>query len=65
MGVERDDRGGLRRFDDLEAFEQLLFEWIHVGSGPGSLSVDFALWLDPLSMVMVLIITNVGALIHL
>ena len=47
------------------AFEQLLFEWIHVGSGPGSLNIDFALWLDPLSMVMVLIITNVGALIHL
>jgi len=40
---------------------QTLFEWIHVGS----LKVDFSLLLDPLSVVMLLIITNVGALIHL
>ena len=40
---------------------QTLFPWIHVGT----FKVDFALWLDPLSMVMVLIITNVGSLIHL
>jgi NADH-quinone oxidoreductase subunit L len=43
------------------ALHQVLFPWVHVGS----FAVDFGLWLDPLSAVMVLIITNVGALIHL
>jgi NADH-quinone oxidoreductase subunit L len=43
------------------ALEQTLFPWIHVGE----VRVDFALWLDPLSAVMLLIITNIGALIHL
>ncbi len=43
------------------ALEQTLFSWIHVGS----FQVDFALWLDPLSAVMLLIVTNIGALIHL
>ncbi len=40
---------------------QVLFPWIHVGG----FHVDFALWLDPLSAVMLLIITNIGFLIHL
>jgi len=43
------------------ALHQVVFPWIHVGS----FTVDFGLWLDPLSVVMVLIITNVGFLIHL
>jgi len=43
------------------ALHQVLFEWIHVGS----FAADFGLWLDPLSAVMLLIITNIGALIHL
>jgi len=43
------------------ALHQVLFPWIHVGS----FQIDFGLWLDPLSAVMLLIITNVGALIHL
>ena len=43
------------------ALEQTLFNWIHVGS----FQIDFTLWLDPLSAVMLLIITNIGALIHL
>ncbi|MCO4771816.1 MAG: NADH-quinone oxidoreductase subunit L [Deltaproteobacteria bacterium] len=43
------------------ALHQTLFPWIHVGS----FQIDFGLWLDPLSAVMLLIITNVGALIHL
>jgi len=38
-----------------------LFSWIPVGA----LQVDFGLRLDPLSMVFVLLITGVGALIHL
>ncbi len=43
------------------ALEQTLFQWIHVGS----FQIDFVLWLDPLSAVMLLIVTNIGALIHL
>ena len=43
------------------ALEQTLFSWIHVGA----FKIDFALWLDPLSAVMLLIVTNIGALIHL
>ena len=38
-----------------------LFEWIHVGS----FKIDMAFTLDPLSLVLVLIITGVGFLIHL
>ncbi|MCP4871812.1 MAG: NADH-quinone oxidoreductase subunit L [Proteobacteria bacterium] len=38
-----------------------LFEWIHVGA----FKADFGLWLDELSVVMLLIVTNIGALIHL
>jgi NADH-quinone oxidoreductase subunit L len=38
-----------------------LWRWIDVGP----LRLDIALWLDPLSMVMVLIITGVGGLIHI
>jgi len=37
-----------------------LWRWFDVGG----LNLDVALWLDPLSMVMVLIITGVGGLIH-
>src|SRR6266478_3559814 len=37
-----------------------LWRWIHVGA----LRLDIAFWLDPLSMVMVLIVTGVGGLIH-
>jgi NADH-quinone oxidoreductase subunit L len=38
-----------------------LFPWIHVGN----LNVDVAFQLDPLSAVMILIVTGVGGLIHL
>jgi NADH-quinone oxidoreductase subunit L len=38
-----------------------LWRWIHVGP----LRLDIAFWLDPLSMLMVLIITGVGGLIHI
>src|SRR6516162_2892237 len=38
-----------------------LWRWIHVGP----LNLDIALWLDPLSMMMVLIVTGVGGLIHI
>jgi NADH-quinone oxidoreductase subunit L len=51
LGLEEHDR----------AFQLTLFPWIHVGK----FAIDFSLWLDPLSAVMLLIITNVGFLIHL
>src|SRR6202045_3657054 len=38
-----------------------LWRWIYVGG----LNLDIAFWLDPLSMLMVLIITGVGGLIHI
>ena len=38
-----------------------LFEWIHVGN----FKIDMAFTLDPLSLVMILIITGIGFLIHL
>ena len=41
-------------------YVQTLFSWMPVGD----MRIDAALQLDPLSMVMVLIITGVGALIH-
>ncbi|MGH7916740.1 MAG: NADH-quinone oxidoreductase subunit L, partial [Candidatus Binataceae bacterium] len=39
----------------------VLWQWFDTGR----LHLDIALWLDPLSMVMVLIITGVGGLIHI
>ena len=41
--------------------------WIrsgHIGA-PGSFSADFALYLDQLSLVMLLVVTGVGFLIHI
>src|SRR5262249_22999772 len=46
---------------DERIFKQSLYEWM----GVGNLKVDFALWLDPLSTIMILIVTGVGSLIHL
>jgi len=42
------------------ALHDVVFPWVHVGS----LKVDAAFWLDPLSVVMVLVVTGVGFLIH-
>jgi NADH-quinone oxidoreductase subunit L len=44
-----------------EAYVLTLFEWMPTGT----LSVDVALQLDQLSMVMTLIITGIGSLIHI
>jgi len=41
-----------------------LFTWIGAGIGSQAFSAEFAFALDPLSMVMVLVITGVGSLIH-
>ena len=38
-----------------------LWRWFDVGG----LNLDIAFWLDPLSMVMVLIVTGIGGLIHI
>jgi NADH-quinone oxidoreductase subunit L len=38
-----------------------LWHWIYVGD----LKLDIAFWLDPLSMLMTLIVTGVGGLIHM
>ncbi|WP_189210120.1 MULTISPECIES: NADH-quinone oxidoreductase subunit L [Actinokineospora] len=46
---------------DQRTQDLLLFEWIPVGS----LDVDIALRIDPLSLTFVLLITGVGALIHI
>ncbi len=46
---------------EKRAIDFMLYEWIKAGP----LSVPFGLRLDPLSMVMVLLITGVGSLIHI
>src|SRR5271163_2707812 len=38
-----------------------MWPWLNVGG----INIDIAWWLDPLSMIMVLIITGVGGLIHI
>jgi NADH-quinone oxidoreductase subunit L len=38
-----------------------LWKWIDIGG----LNLDIAFWLDPLSMIMTLIVTGVGGLIHI
>ena len=54
---------------ELRIFQQILFEWVTPGSIPaaGALMPFVADWgylLDPLSCVMVLVVTGVGFLIH-
>ncbi len=44
---------------------ETLYEWIGVGVGANSFSVNVAFWLDPLSAVMILVVTGVGTLIHM
>jgi NADH-quinone oxidoreductase subunit L len=51
----------MRSVGDMQApYIARAFSWMPVGD----LQIDWALQLDPLSMVMVLVITGVGALIH-
>lgn len=40
--------------------EVILFNWIHIGS----LNLDFAFLIDPLSAVMLLVVTGISSLIH-
>ncbi len=53
-GCSRLRRTGRFMLDDL-------WRWFDIGG----LNLDIAFWLDPLSMIMVLIITGVGGLIHI
>ncbi|MCL4837073.1 MAG: NADH-quinone oxidoreductase subunit L, partial [Thermoanaerobaculia bacterium] len=50
-------------------FELVVWSWVPAGllklpGGPGELSIDLAFLLDPLSSVMLLVVTLVGFLIH-
>ena len=51
----------MRSVDMAQPYVQTLFRWMPVSD----MKIDAALQLDPLSMVMVLVITGVGALIHI
>jgi len=46
---------------EFTAISTTLFSWISAGP----ISVDFSLYLDPLSLVMTLVVTGIGSLIHL
>lgn len=46
---------------EFTAISTTLFSWLSAGP----VSVDFSLYLDPLSMVMTLVVTGIGSLIHL
>ncbi len=48
-------------------FQQILFEWVTprlATGGPVPLIADWGYLLDPLSCVMILIVTGIGFLIH-
>ena len=47
--------------ESQRTFELVLWEWIKVGN----LQVELALLLDPLSVVMILVVTGIGFIIHL
>ncbi|NTW88332.1 MAG: NADH-quinone oxidoreductase subunit L [Desulfobulbaceae bacterium] len=46
---------------EQRVFEKVVFPWIH----SGNLKVDMAFLVDPLSVVMIMVVTGVGSLIHL
>ncbi|MGP0020690.1 MAG: NADH-quinone oxidoreductase subunit L [Candidatus Sulfotelmatobacter sp.] len=48
-------------------YREYLAHWIRYGAigAPGSFSADFALYLDQLSLIMLLVVTGVGFLIHI
>ena len=46
---------------EQRVFEKVLFPWIH----SGSFKADMAFLVDPLSAVMIMVVTGVGSLIHL
>ncbi len=46
---------------EQRVFEKVLFPWIH----SGNFKADMAFLLDPLSCIMIMVVTGVGTLIHL
>jgi len=42
-------------------FIDQVYSWLHIGT----LNVDVAFWVDPLSAVMLLVVTGIGGLIHI
>jgi NADH-quinone oxidoreductase subunit L len=50
-----------KHIDANEALRLDLFSWIAFGQ----LDIGFSLWIDPLTMIMLMVITGVGFLIHL
>src|SRR4051794_3658367 len=50
---------------DGRLIHETLYQWIGVGIGSHAFAVNVAFWLDPLSAVMILVITGVGTLIHI
>ncbi len=50
----------LHALPEHSALHDVMFPWVHVGT----FRADAAFWLDPLSAVMVLVVTGVGFLIH-
>ncbi|MEK6614411.1 MAG: NADH-quinone oxidoreductase subunit L, partial [Candidatus Binatota bacterium] len=58
----------LQAFLDLLALkpdERFLIDRLYPWLSVGSLRVDMAFWVDPLSAVMILVVTGVGGLIHI
>ena len=45
--------------------ERLIHETLYQWIGVGNFSVDVGFWLDPLSAVMILVVTGIGSLIHI
>ena len=54
----------LNRPPPEHVFTQTLWQWINVSSAGGNFSADIALHLDALSLLMMLVVTAVGFLIH-
>ncbi len=46
---------------EAQVIHETLYQWL----GVGSFSADVGFWLDPLSAVMILVVTGIGALIHM
>jgi len=61
LGAPADGVPGAAEAAGLRAIEQRVFTWI----GSGDLFVPFSLRVDPLSALMILVVTGIGSLIHI
>jgi len=61
LGAPVDGVPGATETEGLRAIEQRVFTWI----GSGDLFVPFSLRVDPLSALMILVVTGIGSLIHI